>query len=164
MEILTPSDYESGRRKRQRRSGRPCDPCRKKKTRCVLKDGEDYCVHCQLRGSACTFERDPHVRSQPPASIPRRADAGPRMEVATSVVPEIIVDVETRPRRATVSVHSASDQHEIPSAGPSTQCSSDTLALGLSPSRFAELYGLGSDMEPILMVGVYHVGEGQGCG
>jgi hypothetical protein len=153
MEILTPSDYESRARKRQRRSGRPCDVCRKRKTRCVLKDGEDHCVHCQLRGSSCTFEHDPQVRPQPPTSIPRRVDAG-GSRVAASEGLELSGDVETRSGLATVSAHSTSDKHESPSAGLPSDFTSDTLALGLSQSRFAELYGIGSDMEPILMVGV----------
>ncbi|KAH7130859.1 fungal-specific transcription factor domain-containing protein, partial [Dactylonectria macrodidyma] len=57
MEITTPQDYRDKARTRRRRRGlRPCDACRKRKTRCVTKDGEGDCVHCQLRASACTFQ------------------------------------------------------------------------------------------------------------
>ena len=56
MEIITPQDYQNNARKRQRRSLRPCDACRKRKTRCVTKDGDGDCVHCQLRATPCTFQ------------------------------------------------------------------------------------------------------------
>ncbi|KAH7160529.1 fungal-specific transcription factor domain-containing protein [Dactylonectria estremocensis] len=62
MEIITPQDYRNKVRTRWRRSLRPCDACRKRKTRCVTKDGDGDCVHCQLRSSACTFRSSPPER------------------------------------------------------------------------------------------------------
>ncbi|KAL6401222.1 hypothetical protein AUP68_16951 [Ilyonectria robusta] len=62
MEIITPQGYRNKARTRRRRRLRPCDACRKRKTRCVTKDGDGDCVHCQLRASACTFQYSPPKR------------------------------------------------------------------------------------------------------
>ncbi|KAK7397695.1 hypothetical protein QQX98_012936 [Neonectria punicea] len=197
MEIITPQDYQNNARKRQRRSPRPCDACRKRKTRCVTKDGDNDCVHCQLRATACTFQHDPperqattgarsngvyggdereggpgvggpggigighdHYRQGPSWSRSRSLGRGRkelRDEVRTlgslaslsSETQSFLSPAETR-----ASGDSAGRHHHAPPSvivpelvepGPLDR------TLGCSLSRFAELYGLGSDMEPILM-------------
>ncbi|KAH7110456.1 hypothetical protein EDB81DRAFT_927035 [Dactylonectria macrodidyma] len=62
MEIITPQDYRNKARTRRRCRLRPCDACRKRKTRCVTKDSDGDCVHCQLRATACTFQYSPPKR------------------------------------------------------------------------------------------------------
>ncbi|KAL6413029.1 L-asparaginase [Ilyonectria robusta] len=64
MQIITPQDYQNNTRKRQRRSPRPCDACRKRKSRCMIKAGDSECLYCQLRPTACTFEHDPPERQK----------------------------------------------------------------------------------------------------
>lgn len=34
---------------------RPCDACRRRKSRCVLKEGAVKCVLCEFHGQECTF-------------------------------------------------------------------------------------------------------------
>ena len=34
---------------------RPCDTCRRRKSRCVVKGGADKCVLCEFRDQDCTF-------------------------------------------------------------------------------------------------------------
>src|SRR5271156_2224 len=38
------------------RFGRPCDACKRRKQRCVFRDGqEDVCVMCEFQNVPCTF-------------------------------------------------------------------------------------------------------------
>ncbi|KAH7118222.1 fungal-specific transcription factor domain-containing protein [Dactylonectria estremocensis] len=198
MEIITPQDYQNNARKRQRRSLRPCDACRKRKTRCVTKDGDGGCVHCQLRVTACTFQHDPperqattgasssgavggpggvgigigldHHRQGPSSSRSlslgrgrkeSRDEARPLGSLASLVSETQTLLSETQsvqsflsPAETRASGDSTAQHHHAPSSvivpelvepGPLNR------TLGCSLSRFAELYGLGSDMEPILM-------------
>lgn len=170
MEILTPADYQSGNRKRPRRSGRPCDACRRRKTRCVLaNDGGRgcKCVHCQLRGSSCTFEHDPPGRipsgsavgGDDPDHHPRAVQMGEE-QMSASEVPSQPSPRENAPREnenAELAVrHTVVDEGRGTAASTSAmsvcEFAPGNLTLGLAPTRFSELYGLGSDMEPILMV------------
>lgn len=179
MEIITPQDYPDNARKRQRRSLRACDACRKRKTRCITKDGDSNCVHCQLRTTACTFQHDPPERQAtdgassngdgPYSSDERHGldeQQGPgRQGQSSSLVRKESRD-ETRTRVSeTQSVQSYLSPAETRASGDSTRHHQAPsiivpeliepnpldLVLGCSTSRFAELYGLGSHMEPILM-------------
>ncbi|KAH6881029.1 fungal-specific transcription factor domain-containing protein [Thelonectria olida] len=180
MEITTLQDYQNNARKRQRRSLRPCDACRKCKTRCMIKDGDGDCVHCQLRASACTFQHDPPKRQATKSTNSTGAGAhsgderGPALDDAhasswsisqsrkessrdeartlvseTQSVQSFLSPAETR----------ASDDSSRHSPPPSVTVIVPELiephpldrTLGCSTTHFAELYGLGSDMEPILM-------------
>ncbi|KAH8909845.1 hypothetical protein BR93DRAFT_909322 [Coniochaeta sp. PMI_546] len=59
------------------RPHRPCDACRKRKSRCELPDGESVCVLCQFHKQTCTFVNDPPKKkrrtSEGPVSEPKRA-------------------------------------------------------------------------------------------
>ncbi|KAI5468059.1 fungal-specific transcription factor domain-containing protein [Mariannaea sp. PMI_226] len=200
MEIITPLDYQTNARKRQRRSLRPCDACRKRKTRCVIKDGDGDCVHCQLRITACTFQHDPPER-QAANSTTSGGPMAPSMAqpnaptVPTAPQPILLLPPpQPQPPEAVTIVlgkkrsrkESRDDARTLISDTPSIQSSylstSETRAsgdsgyhpqhssvvmpelvsglagpnplhgtLGCMTTRFSELYGLGSDMEPILM-------------
>ncbi|KAF5580842.1 hypothetical protein FPANT_9139 [Fusarium pseudoanthophilum] len=180
MEIITPQDYQNNARKRQRRSLRPCDACRKRKTRCVTKDGDDNCVHCQLRATPCTFQHDPPERQVASGSgssgaiisgpnsnttislqqLPPQDDVAHEDQSQTSArsmsqsrkasrddvqsvhsVPSVQAFLSPAETRASVAPPSVM----VPELGPLDR------TMGCSSTRFAELYGLGSDMEPILM-------------
>jgi proteasome lid subunit RPN8/RPN11 len=181
MEIITPQDYQNNARKRQRRSLRPCDACRKRKTRCVTKDGDGDCVHCQLRATPCTFQHDPPER-QVASGSGSSGISGPNSNTVSLQQPQDDISHEeqsqtsarsmSQSRKASrddvQSVHSvpsvqaflspaetrASADSGIPLAPPSVmvpELGPLDRTMGCSSTRFAELYGLGSDMEPILM-------------
>lgn len=173
MNVLTPSDYEINRRKRPRRKDRPCDACRKRKSRCVIKSGEDSCVHCQLRHSPCTFQHEPPERASLPGTT-AGASPGAAGQVATLPSTHLAAEPSSTERgrtksppypgsnsagmldSATSGRTAAEASHGLPvkayCAAPGAAFGNDGFSLGGSRSRFAELYGLGSDMEPVLMV------------
>ena len=137
MELMTPSSFEAASRSRRARRPRPCDACRRNKTKCVVKDSKHACLQCQTRDSVCAFNQAPPERKQPS----RRDEQVQR---------ESVPDAERR--------GSVTSQTNSPMMGrtQTTEPAPDPI-LGLHSDRFAELYGLGSDMEPILMVSVpYH--------
>ncbi|KAH7254161.1 fungal-specific transcription factor domain-containing protein [Fusarium redolens] len=181
MEIITPQDYQNNARKRQRRSLRPCDACRKRKTRCVTKDGDGDCVHCQLRATPCTFQHDPPER-QVASGSGSSGISGPNSNTVSLQQPQDDISHEEQSQTSArsmsqsrkesrddvQSVHSvssvqaflspaetrASADSGIPLAPPSVmvpELGPLDRTMGCSSTRFAELYGLGSDMEPILM-------------
>ncbi|KAI5207822.1 hypothetical protein E4T39_01765 [Aureobasidium subglaciale] len=43
---------------------RPCDACRRRKTRCVKKSGEEKCVLCIFHSQNCTFLHEPVARTR----------------------------------------------------------------------------------------------------
>ncbi|KAF4344374.1 hypothetical protein FBEOM_1768 [Fusarium beomiforme] len=174
MEIITPQDYQNNARKRQRRSLRPCDACRKRKTRCVTKDGDGDCVHCQLRATPCTFQHDPPERQVASSSAGGSSGIpGPTVQPPDDACREDQSQTSARSmsqsRKASrddvQSVHSgqaflspaetrASADSGMPLVPPSVmvpELGPLDRTMGCSSTRFAELYGLGSDMEPILM-------------
>ena len=48
---------------------RPCDACRRRKSRCVLKDGALKCVLCDFHNQECTYIQTPQARKRKSVSI-----------------------------------------------------------------------------------------------
>lgn len=162
MEITTPKDYEANGRKRQRRSPRPCDACRRRKTRCVTNEGDASCIYCQLRNTACTFDKDPPERAATSASMQQNHSHGQNFRPSSQGIAassgmgrlasesQAVMSVGSRLTND-VQPPGAESATAVLSSGTRTEVSPITPTLGLAPGRFSELYGLGSDMEPILM-------------
>jgi hypothetical protein len=115
---------------------RPCDVCRSRKTRCHPRE-EGSCEYCTLHRKQCTFNQ---------ASATRRRAS----ESNTTVLmfnEEASAGAET-PRLGVMSRPTTVGTPLTMGQPVGLEASS----LGFSQHRFAELYGLSSDMEPILMV------------
>ncbi|KAG0637311.1 hypothetical protein HOY80DRAFT_1052048 [Tuber brumale] len=50
------------------RRDRPCDACRRRKSRCVMNEGAEICVLCQFHSQECTFVQSPQPRKRRLAS------------------------------------------------------------------------------------------------
>ena len=46
------------------RKDRPCDACRRRKSRCVINEGQTSCVLCQFHTQECTFVQSPQPRKR----------------------------------------------------------------------------------------------------
>ena len=46
------------------RKDRPCDACRRRKSRCVVNEGQTSCVLCQFHTQDCTFLQSPQPRKR----------------------------------------------------------------------------------------------------
>ena len=43
---------------------RPCDACRKRKSKCVVTEGRKTCAACGAHGQECTYVEDPQPRKR----------------------------------------------------------------------------------------------------
>jgi len=57
------ASIESGSITRTRRD-RPCDACRRRKSKCVIHEGQGSCVLCQFHNQECTFVQSPQPRKR----------------------------------------------------------------------------------------------------
>lgn len=48
---------------------RPCDVCRKRKSKCVVKPGSTTCILCEFHNQACTFDEQPIPRGKRKALV-----------------------------------------------------------------------------------------------
>ncbi|KAI1626679.1 fungal-specific transcription factor domain-containing protein [Exophiala viscosa] len=152
-----------------RRVTRPCDACRVRKTRCIPEEeGAATCISCNDRGVECTFERDPPGRQRitgtsqdrngttpnRPRNLPADAPA-PISRFSPSVADDALQATNSEfssHLRNSGSFHSpASIRTSIHVQGLEETNHAEPQSLGQSNHRFAELYGITSDMEPILM-------------
>ena len=51
------------------RSRRPCDSCRRRKSRCEIIDGATPCVLCRFHRQECTFVEEPQPRKRKATSL-----------------------------------------------------------------------------------------------
>jgi hypothetical protein len=128
---------------RQRRAMRPCDACRQRKSRCVTTGSGSKCSMCEMRPLPCTFTAKPPRRENTARRLKARNDDG----TITSLVPEAVL----HPELSTQSPESSS-RSVVSQVLPLNILSPNHRCLGKDKERFAELYGLTSDMEPLLMV------------
>jgi hypothetical protein len=56
--------------RRSSRADRPCDTCRKRKSRCVKEPGQQKCVLCTFHHRDCTYVDEPQRRKR------KRPEAG----------------------------------------------------------------------------------------
>jgi len=63
--------------RRPSRTDRPCDICRKRKSRCVKEPGQDKCVLCTFHHRDCTYVDEPQRRKR------KKLEAGADAEVPT---------------------------------------------------------------------------------
>lgn len=59
----TTSSAESASNTRSRKD-RPCDACRRRKSRCVINTGQTSCALCQIHSQDCTFVQSPQPRKR----------------------------------------------------------------------------------------------------
>src|ERR1700761_300079 len=63
------------------RPRRPCDACRKRKSRCEITEGESICVLCKFHRQPCLFQENPQPRKKRKISEPTEIDGLPREQV-----------------------------------------------------------------------------------
>jgi hypothetical protein len=62
------------------RKDRPCDACRRRKSKCVIHEGETACVLCKFHTQDCTFLENPQPRKrkQNPTEAAKEDEAAKR--------------------------------------------------------------------------------------
>lgn len=81
-QVTTPQgsiSSNSGLPSARNRPRRPCDACRKRKSRCEISEGETICVLCKFHRQNCLFQENPQPRKKRKISTDEHeADGGPR--------------------------------------------------------------------------------------
>jgi hypothetical protein len=139
---------EASSRKREKRSSNPCDACRQRKSRCLTKDDSVICTMCELRNSACTFQKSLANRRHNRPATRARSDVDDSHHLNDSMGrPTLFPESEAGWPTA---LNEGSNTHG--DEGDMSSNSDWDRTLGTETNRFAELYGLTSDAEPLLMV------------
>ncbi|RDW71798.1 hypothetical protein BP5796_07832 [Coleophoma crateriformis] len=125
------------------RKDRPCDACRRRKSRCVINEGQPSCVLCQFHSQDCTFVQSPQPRKR------KLNTEGKEESVAKRRSP----GAEERRRRPTDSSISSNGVtgsliEEMANIGGPTLLK---RTLGLQNDRYSQYIGPTTDFEPSLI-------------
>jgi len=64
------------------RRERPCDACRRRKSKCVATDGQNNCAACGLHGQDCTYLEDPQPRKRRLDTEGKETDSAKRRSIS----------------------------------------------------------------------------------
>ncbi|KAH7139222.1 nitrogen regulatory protein OTam [Dendryphion nanum] len=128
------------------RSRRPCDACRRRKSRCEMDGTSGACVLCRFHKQACTYDAAPQARKRKAVSLSEessvRGESEGSVVRSTSTIPKI---------RQNPPIDNYADLK-----GPSLL----KKTLGLQNHRHSRLIGLTSQYEQLLLeIGDYHEKE-----
>lgn len=132
---------------------RPCDSCRRRKSRCEIQDGETKCVLCKFHNQPCTFRENPQPRKR--RKVSDAAEEGERASASSSALLPLDPTASSQSpagseRRPTPSVTIRQDVPIDDYAnlrGPSLL----KKTLGLQSNRHSRILGLTSEFEPSLL-------------
>jgi len=128
------------------RRERPCDACRRRKSRCVIHEGQLLCVLCEFHKQECTFVQDPQPRKRKvTGDADKQKDGGSPKK--RSVDP--IVTPKLPPQKAPNSRPVFCSPHRGPTARVEDHVLGETL--GLQRSRHSRYIGLTSPFDPVLV-------------
>lgn len=142
-----------------RRAARPCDACRRRKTRCIIPSDAQQCTACIQRKGLCQFVERPPDRSRKRQQVTATGfeleQTSPRSIGLPSAPRTESLNGEPSPGPVSIQVSSEAGValgSPVPSVRTMRHFQEDReMSLGQAVGRFSELYGLTSDMEPILM-------------
>ncbi|KAH0558404.1 hypothetical protein GP486_004939 [Trichoglossum hirsutum] len=127
------------------RRDRPCDACRRRKSRCVIHEGAEVCVLCEFHKQECTFVQSPQPRK-------RRLNGDAREE-------------DTSKRRSPDTEHARRTSQNAGSSAPNIRTNNPPVddyanlkgpsllkkTLGLQNHRHSQHVGSTNEFEPCLI-------------
>ncbi|KAI9698530.1 MAG: Fungal specific transcription factor [Candelina mexicana] len=126
------------------RRDRPCDACRRRKSRCVIGDGVASCTLCDFHKQECTFVQRPQPRK-------RKLNNGVKGEATTK---RRSPDTEITPRPFQSTSNAPSMSSNIPTNSEryhQHQATSLKDSLGLQNHRHSKYIGPTTELEPALI-------------
>lgn len=134
---------DSGTNVRSRKD-RPCDACRRRKSRCVVNEGQTSCVLCQFHTQECTFVQSPQPRKR------KLNTEGKEESVAKRRSPDRTDERRRRPTESSISSTGATNSliEDMANIGGPTLLK---RTLGLQNDRFSQHIGPTTDFEPSLI-------------
>ncbi|KAF1969844.1 hypothetical protein BU23DRAFT_230956 [Bimuria novae-zelandiae CBS 107.79] len=131
------------------RRERPCDACRRRKSRCVIHEGAVLCVLCEFHKQECTFLQSPLPRK-------RKVVDGEKKDSPSGQKKSKPVDVEPPPLALptpTITATAPSPPHQPPLGSLHIPHLGETL--GLQQRQHSRYIGLSSPFDSLL-VGLSH--------
>ncbi|EOA85147.1 uncharacterized protein SETTUDRAFT_32374 [Exserohilum turcica Et28A] len=132
------------------RSRRPCDPCRRRKSRCEKPHSDQPCLLCSFHHQECTFNENPPPRKrravtidslEPSESVPNPPSHSPHSRRSSTVA-------STSPQEAPVRIRQDAPIDDYANLrGPSLL----KKTLGLQTGRHSRLIGSTSEYEQLLL-------------
>ncbi|KAF2442244.1 hypothetical protein P171DRAFT_456225 [Karstenula rhodostoma CBS 690.94] len=129
------------------RRERPCDACRRRKSRCVIHEGAVLCVLCEFHKQECTFVQSP---------LPRKRKVVDGEKKDSPSAPKKSKSVEPPPLALptpTITATAPSPPHQSPSGSVHIPHLGETL--GLQRRQHSRYIGLSSPFDSLL-VGLSH--------
>src|ERR1700733_3935498 len=141
------------------RSRRPCDSCRRRKSRCEMIDGATSCVLCRFHRQECTFLAHPQPRKRKAASLSEEEGShGNPSRDAARRPPQLSSDKHWLPRRSSGDLPHRSSQNLIrqdPPIDDYANLKGPSLlkkTLGLQNHRHSRFIGSASVFEQSLLL------------
>ncbi|RFU27579.1 hypothetical protein B7463_g8759, partial [Scytalidium lignicola] len=127
------------------RKDRPCDACRRRKSRCVTNDGQLSCVLCQFHSQECTFVQSPQPRKRKLNVEVKEEDGGTKRRS-----PDRTYDRKRRTTASSISSTGATNSliEEMANIGGPALLK---RTLGLQNDRYSQYIGPTTDFEPSLI-------------
>ena len=76
------------------RRERPCDACRKRKSKCVVTEGQKRCAACAVHSQECTYVEEPQPRKRRMDSDGKESELSKRRYVHLSTMSYLRQDVD----------------------------------------------------------------------
>ncbi|CZS90529.1 related to nitrogen regulatory protein [Rhynchosporium graminicola] len=133
---------EAGSNIRSRKE-RPCDACRRRKSRCIMNEGQTTCVLCQFHTQECTFVQSPQPRKRKLNSEGKEESSAKRRS------PDRADEIRKRPAESISSTGVTNSLiEEMANFGGPTLLK---RTLGLQNDRYSQYIGPTTDFEPSLI-------------
>ncbi|KAF2761181.1 hypothetical protein EJ05DRAFT_255564 [Pseudovirgaria hyperparasitica] len=149
--VLTLIDIFPGTKVRPRR---PCDSCRRRKSRCEIEEGAIACVLCQFHRQECTFLKEPQPRKRKATSTAEDEDQSGSSSANREIdrqpgrgSHEKRLAVRKGPANTQIETEPGHTQDYADLEGPSLL----KRTLGLQSHRHGRMLGLSSVYEPTLL-------------
>jgi hypothetical protein len=127
------------------RSRRPCDPCRRRKSRCEIADGNTPCLLCRFHRQECTFNDDPQPRKRRAIATPNEDHFAGPFEMRKS--PDIMRHGSCQSQDTSQIRQNNPIEDYANIQGPSLL----KKTLGLQQNRHARLIGSTSEYEHVIL-------------
>ena len=127
------------------RARRPCDPCRRRKSRCEVVGGHPPCLLCRFHRQECTFNDDPQPRKR--RAVGMSDDPTPVNRTQIPLAPETIRSTGLSPQEGPRIRQDQPIDDYANLRGPSLL----KKTLGLQSHRHSRLIGSTSEYEQLLL-------------
>ncbi|RAR14557.1 nitrogen regulatory protein otam [Stemphylium lycopersici] len=134
------------------RSRRPCDPCRRRKSRCEVPDIDQPCLLCRFHHQECTFNENPPPRKRRALEINHSPEPSETLPNTLAYSPHSrgnSTTASTSPQNVPVRIRQDPPIDDYANLrGPSLL----KTTLGLQTSKHSRLLGATSEYEQLLLV------------